>query len=50
MHITGDNAGMETAFWDHLLNNEEFSVQYAADVPGSGRVGSVVYCVLGLAV
>ena len=41
---------METAFWDHLLNNEEFSVQYAADVPGSGRGGSVEYCVLELAV
>jgi len=27
---------------DYELNDKEFSVQYAADVPGSGRCGSVL--------
>jgi hypothetical protein len=30
----GDSVGRESAFWDHLLNTEQFNVQYASDVPG----------------
>lgn len=32
----GDLAGMESAFWNHVLNAGNFSVEYGSDVPGAG--------------
>ena len=41
----GDSVGRESAFWDHLLNNEQFNVQYASDIPGVCVFVCVCVCV-----